>query len=110
MLSQTRHIFFIDARVADYSNLIDALPAESGLCWMRSRTATQRCNRLWLATAGLDSIHGTPIMLYLGRSKLQLRTPSSVTWALPVRRARLGSSSAEHDANDRIDFDTPTAR
>jgi len=75
MPSQTRHIFFIDARVADYETLIGGLPADSawfvldaeqdGIAQMQSMLADY---------SGLDSIqiisHGAPATLYLGSTVL----------------------------------------
>lgn len=73
MPSQTRHIFFIDARVADYSSLIDDLPAESAWFLLDAeQDGIAQMQSILADYSGLDSIqiisHGAPATLYLGCS------------------------------------------
>jgi len=79
MPSQTHHIFFIDARVADYSSLIDGLPAESA--WFVLDAAQDGITQMQSILAdysGLDSIqiisHGSSGALYLGSTTLNSTT------------------------------------
>ena len=79
MPSQTRQIFFFDARVADYETLIGGLPAESA--WFvldADRDGITQMQSILADYSGLDAIqiisHGAPATLYLGDTTVNQQT------------------------------------
>jgi len=93
----TRHIFFVDSRVADYQSLLNSMPADSEWFLLDAhRDGIDQMQATLANYSALDSIqilsHGSPATLYLGTTVLT--NINLATYSSPVGRIGISLTSS----------------